>query len=130
MAEIIQKIEEITEKHRYSVMAGYAIHTDKQVIKLLIDDESQCCESWGYFLSEENLESFIGAELIGISLTDTALNSHTVDVEEIDEEASIMFVNIETSAGLLQFTAYNAHNGYYGHDARVISHQLTHEETL
>ena len=86
MAEIIQKIEEITEKHRYSVMAGYAIHTDKQVIKLLIDDESQCCESWGYFLSEENLESFIGAELIGISLTDTALNSHTVDVEEIDEE--------------------------------------------
>ena len=32
-----------------------------------------------------------------------------------------MFVNINTSNGALQFAAYNEHNGYYGHEAVVIS---------
>lgn len=30
----------------------------------------------------------------------------------------------------MQFVAYNAHNGYYGHQARVVSKQLKHEVCL
>jgi hypothetical protein len=41
-----------------------------------------------------------------------------------------MFVDIETDRGVLQFVAYNAHNGYYGHKARVQSTQLRHTVTL
>jgi hypothetical protein len=39
-------------------------------------------------------------------------------------------VNIDTDRGQLQFVAYNEHNGYYGHNAVVVSKQLTHEECL
>ena len=45
-------------------------------------------------------------------------------------EGGVMFVNITTSKGVLQFVAYNEHNGYYGHSACVISKQLNHEECL
>ena len=32
--------------------------------------------------------------------------------------------------GYLQFVAYNSHNGYYGHEAVLISKQLNYEEDL
>lgn len=132
--EKILNIVEHTEKD-YSRMSGYMITTDKQEIKLLIDDEGQCCESWGYFMSEDSSDEFIGANLLDIKITDTELkegilNQHEVDVNSSWFEGGIMFVNIETSVGLLQFVAYNEHNGYYGHEAKVISTQLTHEEYL
>ena len=41
-----------------------------------------------------------------------------------------MFVNVETDKGLLQFVAYNEHNGYYGHEACVISKHLNESEYL
>ena len=34
------------------------------------------------------------------------------------------------TAGTLQFTAYNEHNGYYSHDAFVISNQIKYEISL
>lgn len=133
--EKILSIEETTLKDRYTEYAGYAITTDKQVIKLLIDDEGQCCESWGYFMSEDDFSEFIGSEINDISITDTALNTTLLekhDVNPDDEwfDGGIMFVNINTNKGTLQFVAYNDHNGYYGHEARVISEQLNHDETL
>lgn len=128
MIENILSISEITEKG----MAGYGITTNKQVIKMLIDDYQSCCESYGYFMSEDELSDFIGSELKGISLTDKALEK--VEFKYKDEldvyDGDIMFVNIETSKGLLQFVAYNSHNGYYGHTAKVISEQLNYETTL
>jgi len=99
----------------------------------MISNGQDCCESWGYFMSEDNFNQFIGAALLDITITDTALN--TIDFtgrigpDDLDS-GGMMFVNISTSAGLLQFVAYNAHNGYYGHTAYVISEQLKHEEGL
>ena len=124
----MEKIISIAEHSEY-VGAGYAITTDKQVVKLLIDDNQQCCESSGYFFTEDKIEDFIGAYLVNVSITDTLLNTKKLDEIESDE-TSTMFVNIETSKGLLQFVAYNTHNGYYGHSACVSSTQLKHEETL
>jgi hypothetical protein len=121
--EKILKIEEVV----LGCESGFEITTDKQVIKLLIDNYQSCCENWGYFMSEDILEFYIGAEIIDISLTDTALNTEKLtDVYE----GGIMFVNILTTKGMLQFVAYNEHNGYYGHEARVISEQLNHKEYL
>lgn len=112
---------------------GYEITTDKQTIKMLIDNGQACCETWGYFMSEDNLESFVGANLHSVTVTDTALN--TIVFEEYlspddMDSGGMMFVNINTDRGMLQFVAYNAHNGYYGHAAYVISDDFNHSEYL
>lgn len=123
--------------------AGFQVVTTEQTITLAIDDEPACCETWGYFLTEDDMTKFIGAELRGVRLTDTNRSGRQFisgygtegakgdprPVEDLDE-GDVMFVDIETDRGVLQFVAYNAHNGYYGHEARVSSKQLTHAEPL
>ena len=42
-------------------------------------------------------------------------------MEEDLDAGSAMFINVETTRGLLQFAAYNEHNGYYGHDVLLVS---------
>lgn len=124
--EKILKIEETN----FDGKCGFIITTDKQIVKLGIDDYQSCCENYGYFMSEDNLEDFIGAELLDIKITDTLLKpNNEIDVNDI-YEGDVMFVNIETNKGLLQFVAYNEHNGYYGHDACVISKQLNYDTVL
>ena len=135
--EKIIRIEETYDKvGTYNSSAeGYAIITDKQTIKLLIDSEQSCCENFGYFMSEDNFTDFIGSEIIDVTLTDTELKTidmkeRGVDINSSWFEGGVMFVNINTTKGLLQFVAYNEHNGYYGHTAYVISGQLNHSEGL
>lgn len=119
MTETILKIEDNG--------GGFFITTDKQMIDLYIDMDSSCCEITGYFLTEDDTSEFIGAELLDVKIVDTLLEN-----KEWKGEASgeMMFVNLETSKGVLQFVAYNDHNGYYGHTASVTSNQLEHSETL
>ena len=133
----MEKILEIKEwsgklpKNLWGSNAGYQIVTDKQVITAAIDNGQSCCENWGYLMSQDNFEEFIGAELLEVRVVDDALNSTVKDsLDDWISEGSCMFVNFETSVGTLQFTAYNEHNGYYGHDAFVISNQVTYETTL
>lgn len=133
MSEKIIRIEEVTfkrSKDDWDEFAGYQIITDKQTIKLGISNSQNCCESWGYFMSEDDLKEFEGAELKEITLTDVALKTEIFESKDIDFEGDLMFVNFSTDKGVLQFTAYNQHNGYYGHNAIVISEQLNHEEVL
>lgn len=40
--------------------------------------------------------------------------------EDLDA-VSAMFINVETTKGLLQFVAYNEHNGYYVHEVKLVS---------
>jgi hypothetical protein len=101
---------------------GFDIITDRQTIRLHMEMRQYCCESPGYFLSEDNRWDFIGAHVLSVSVVDEALS--TVDVPDV-YSGGVMFVNIETDKGLLQFVAYNAHNGYYGHTASVTCIQVT-----
>lgn len=112
--------------------AGYEVVTNLQSIKLHIDNHQDCCESWGWFWCNDKPEDFIGAQLMAVSLTDEALNTKIIADHEADsrDEGGIMFVNLETDRGKLQFVAYNSHNGYYGHTATVECTQMNHEETL
>lgn len=91
--------------------------TDDTTIKFGISNESQCCESWGYLMSQDDFVDFIGATVISVAGVDEAL-AH-VSVKDV-YCGGIMFININTSEGLLQFVAYNEHNGYYSHEGVVI----------
>lgn len=109
---------------------GFDVVTSEQTIHLGIDNRGSCCETWGHFWCNDNPQEFVGAAVRGVTLTDTALN--TKEVEELGslDGGDVMFVNIETDRGVLQFVAYNSQNGYYGHTARVGCTQLTHQEKL
>jgi hypothetical protein len=138
-----ETITEIVEFDRaapdYGTEVGFDIKTTEQTITLAIDNDSCCCESWGYFLTEDDTEKFIGAEIRGLALTDMnrSKKAFKTSWDSDDREDAIhldyggvMFVDIETDRGNLQFVAYNAQNGYYGHTARISSKQLEHSEIL
>ena len=123
----IEEVEVFKDEKSYYNYEGYIIKTEDETIKLGISNMQSCCENFGYYMSEDNINEFIGAELINIELCDTALN-----VSKLDDcyEGDNMFVNIITDKGTLQFVAYNQHNGYYGHDAVVISKNLNYNTYL
>jgi hypothetical protein len=123
MKEIISKIEEVDSNNN----SGYLITTNKQKIEILIDNLQDCCEEWGYVCSEDNPNDFIGAKLLNIVLVDEGLKTYDFVG---DSECTAMFINLETDKGLLQFVLYNIHNGYYGHEVRIRSHQLNCDDTL
>ena len=133
--EKIIEIKEYQSKEDYSNVEGFEVVTTKQSIKLYIDAGQSCCERFGYFWCNENPQDFIGATVNNVSVADTALNEAEMKKNELDPkkeyfEGGVMFVNIDTDKGLLQFVAYNEHNGYYGHEAKVECSQLNHSETL
>lgn len=110
---------------------GYRIVTDQQAILVGIEDSQHCCENWGHVTSEDDLQSYVGAQLNNIRITDTSLNA-VIDeaVGDLSYEGSCMFVTFGTSKGDFQFVAYNDHNGYYGHKAVLVSNQVTESEIL
>lgn len=111
---------------------GFEVVTDAQTIRLSIDNNQCCCESWGHFWCNDETQYFIGAELREVTLTNAALNTEKITAKGADrrDEGDIMFVNLVTDRGVLQFVAYNSHNGYYGHTASVVSTQLIHSVCL
>lgn len=101
----------------YAEYDGYKINTTEQEYLILIDNGQCCCESWGYFVSEDDISSYVGKQLVDVSLTDKALNNKKVEESGYyDDCGGIQFVDFKFSDGsVLQFAVYNAHNGYYGH---------------
>jgi hypothetical protein len=113
-------------------MDGYKVTTKKNIILVLIDNDQSCCESWGYMSSEDDMQSFVGANLRDVVLTDTALKSLSVDENlKYLDCGGVQFVNFETSRGTLQLAVYNAHNGYYGHGIIVaIDNKIICDNTI
>ena len=124
-----EKIKSIDEVSGFKVDDGYEVVTDKQTIRVGIYNGQDCCENWGYVQSEDDLSGMVGADLIDIKLTDTALGNVVAPASEV-YEGDVMFVDFITSAGTFQLACYNSHNGYYGHHAVVVSRQLNHETVL
>lgn len=126
----IKEAEFKTKENEWGNYEGYQIITDKQTIQIGISSGQCCCESFGCIITNDEITDFIGAKLKGVSITDTALNNKKIEALEYLDQGGAMFVNIETSKGLLQFVAYNGHNGYYGHGAVLVSKQLNISESL
>lgn len=123
--EKITKIEEVFDYgvgvQPYDTFEGFIITTDKRQIKFLVSDQPSCCETFGHLASLDDTAQFIGEELKSVGVVDTALKTTELKLDErqIATEECV-FVNLETSAGQLQFTVYNSHNGYYGHEVLFI----------
>jgi hypothetical protein len=121
-------------------MDGYEVKTEKHTIRVLIDNGQSCCESWGYFSSDDDLSGFVGADLRDIELTDKALKVESLpnDVVSYDDKTKIdiygggiQFVTFKTDRGDFQLAVYNSHNGYYGHGIIVsVDEEIRHDDTL
>lgn len=119
----------------YTSYDGYKVTTSEHEYNILIDNGQNCCESWGYFASEDNFEDFIGKRLVSVELTDTALNNTKVEESgyyDGEDEGGIQFVDFKIDNGaVLQFAVYNSHNGYYGHPIIVAKDKdIILQETL
>lgn len=109
------------DESSYSEYEGIRIKTDDKEILILIDNGQSCCEHFGYISSLDKFDDFIGAKIIDVTLTDDVLETTKVELENISVDLeSCYFVNVNTDKGLLQFTLYNQHNGYYGHGVKVV----------
>ena len=123
--EIIKNIKEVSDVYfnndKWDTYDGYCIETDSRQLYFVISNLQDCCESWGYLSSEDDFGSFIGSELKNVYVTDTKLETIASNIREDLDAGSAMFINVETTKGLLQFAAYNEHNGYYGHAVKLVS---------
>jgi len=124
MAEIIHRINEIdnVEVESGDGMEGYQVTTNQHVYQVLISNYRACCENFGYIASEDDLSVYLGAVLLDVKLTDTARSTTMLNSEELGDldEVRIQFVDFVTDKGVFQLAVYNGHNGYYGHDVKVI----------
>lgn len=103
---------------------GYIIKTTEQEITFSIDNCQQCCESFGYMTSDDDLQDFIGRELRGIAVVDE--DYARFDLEDFWLDAGgVVFIEVQTDIGSFQVALYNSHNGYYGHTVSISSNQLT-----
>lgn len=109
---------------------GYIVTTEKQTIKVGISNSGHCCEHFGYLTTNDDLSEFVGAYLTQIATVDTALKVEPLKDAHVTDVNACMFVNFSTSRGTMQLVAYNEHNGYYGHDAVVVSESFNHQENL
>jgi len=126
--EIIKKIEKIFNVIGYDDLGyeGYLIKTNLQEIKILIRDYQYCCENWGYFWCDDNIEEYINSELYKIEIVDECLKPKRLP-SSLAYQGNACFINLETSNGLLQFVLYNSHNGYYSHEVIIRSNHLNRE---
>lgn len=108
---------------------GYRIDTTHGHYVVGVSNDQSCCESWGYICSEDDPAKFVGAQLLGIEVTDTnrtgreigSFNYSTREDDAIElDSGEAMFVDIKTDQGTFQMAVYNCHNGYYGHTATII----------
>lgn len=117
----------------YCEYDGYRIKTEKYEFNILISNEQNCCEDWGYFYLNDDEQEFVGANLLEVNVTDVALNKQKV--EETSpwgfDGGGIQFVDFVTDKGVLQFAVYNGHNGFYGHSIIFAKdEEIFHNDTI
>lgn len=132
---ILKSITEVDswKEHQdsWSCYDGFKIETDEQEIYLLISNEQSCCESWGYLSSSDDFSQYIGKKIVKFEKTDTALKTERFDPLEWLDCGGVVFITFTfEDGGVLQFAAYNAHNGYYGHMVIFRSKELSFDESV
>jgi hypothetical protein len=84
------------------------VFTDKTEM-YVVDDGQSCCEM-RYMTTDDELDSFIGAKLLGLETKDAPYAKATCE----DDTHEVQFLEIQTSKGALTMANHNEHNGYYG----------------
>jgi hypothetical protein len=128
--EIIEAIYEFDE----SEYSGFRIKTTEQMIEIKIYSAQLCCESWGYICNQDDTCDYIGAELFDIVRINEDLDTIASLKKKLGtvrfDSGDVIFVNVITNRGTLQFTVYNSNNGYYGHHVIIESKQFSIETDL
>lgn len=75
---------------------------------VLFDDARSCCEN-RYMHTDEDLQSFIGAQLVGAETRDAPDRE-----DEHGEYHEVQFLLVHTDLGTFTLETHNEHNGYYG----------------
>lgn len=88
---------------------------------VLYDDGQSCCES-RYMTTDDKLEDFVGATLVGGEIREAP------DVVDDYAYHEVQFLLITTSKGVFTLETHNEHNGYYGGFAIVCKVTHTGEE--
>lgn len=124
----IQEVYDVEINLGHFLMEGYLIKTTNNEYCVLISNERNCCEEWAFMASEDDLEYYIGAELLEVTLTDIALNQKILKKLPLDWEymvKEIQFVEFKTNKGIFQLAVYNGHNGHYGHEIVIARKNTT-----
>ena len=133
---LIENVEGVSAKDKinqkfmwYDHYDGVHIKTEQNEIWFLINNDQNCCEEWGYLSSEDDYSEFIGAEYRGYD------NIKTGDLDQKlpgtwEEEQGTVFLNVNTSKGMLQFAVYNNHNGWYAHEVLCVVNDKIEEKTI
>ena len=118
-------------------MSGFEVITSKQNIKLLMDEWDERYHNHGYFWCNDNLECFIDAKLKDIIIAHKPISEKQMKKNNVGNfhkrynDDGIMFVNIGTDRGILQFVAYNKnYNGFSGSKVKIISKQIKYSIEL
>lgn len=103
---------------------GYIVRmVSGKSLYVLIAAYQNCCEDWGYMTAEDDdLDYYVGAVITKVDVVmgsqgDTGFR--TLDAIDYDS-GGVSFLRIHTTKGTLVIAVYNAHNGYYGHDVKII----------
>jgi len=73
----------------------------------VLDDGQSCCEA-RYMTTDDNLDEYAGAKLLGLEIKDAP------DIEERYDVHEVQFLEVMTSRGCFTMATHNEHNGYYG----------------
>jgi hypothetical protein len=125
--------KEIQNFYSESKWIGFIIITNQRTLNLLITSERQCSEDVGsviikegILMTEDNINDFIGSKIISINVIEKQFDGQRYYANDDNNyenselyAGDCLFINFETSNGLLQFVLYNDHNGYYGHYASI-----------
>lgn len=74
---------------------------------VIFDDGQNCCET-RYMVCDDNLDAFIGATLLDITIEDAPNPDDCYGIHEVE------FLHVETTEGSFTISNHNEHNGYYG----------------
>ena len=116
----IKEIFDVKFDKGYGKYDGYKVVTEKEKIKILIENGQSCCENWGMLESQDDLDYFVGAELLDIELTYDGINETITKEIDDDDECSAQLITFKTDRGNFQLGVYNSHNGYYGHSFFIL----------
>ena len=122
--ELIRSIKEIEEDNLskgYEDFEGYEIKTNKHTYALLITSGAACCEDFGYFSRPDDIEDFIGAELLKIEMVGPDCSVEEVESHsQVFQADEVQLVNFVTNLGVFQLAVYNVQDGYYGHNVTFV----------
>lgn len=114
----LYNVYEVHENYRILAMAvNVPLQVAEEICHILNNFEPVILKTCPICDQSVTINEYISDYLYSITKLGTIVSNMKEDLDA----GSAMFINVETTKGLLQFVAYNEHNGYYGHEVKLVS---------